>query len=463
MQSNIYNNYTVSHPFDRRLYQQDIAGSVAHVRMLAAQDILSHTDMNAIIPALLEIEKEIEAGSFLWEDSYEDIHMNIERRLFEKIGDVAGKLHTGRSRNDQIATDMRMYVKDISSQTITSIVALQLALVDQAESHLQTIVPGYTHLQRAQPVLLSHHLLAYVDMLERDILRMGATYESANICPLGSGALAGVPYNIDREKVAHDLGFSGITTNSMDAVSDRDFVLNYQYGAAVCMTHLSRLAEELVLWASSEFGFVKLADEYTTGSSMMPQKRNPDFAEIGRGKTGRVYGNLLGLLTTLKGLALTYNRDLQEDKESLFDTVDTLMTTLEVFTGMIETCTFDIAAMLQAAEDSNSRATDLADYLVARGLPFREAYQVVADLTNYCRNAGKLITVISLEEFQKFSSLFDQSVYSITVQKSIDLRDSAGGTSTTTVSKMVQETRTRTINTSIPVPSNRAEEISRAP
>ena len=462
MQSNIYNDYTVSHYFDRRLYAQDIAGSVAHVRMLAAQAIISHDDMDAIVPALLEIEKEIQTGSFVWQDSYEDIHMNIEKRLLEKIGEVAGKLHTGRSRNDQIATDMRMYVKDICSESVKQILALQLALLDKANIHLETILPGYTHLQRAQPVLLSHHLLAYVEMLERDIQRMIASYESANVCPLGSGALAGVPYNIDREKVATELGFSGLTVNSMDAVSDRDFVLNYHYAAAVCMTHLSRLAEELILWSSSEFRFVDLADNYTTGSSMMPQKRNPDFAEIGRGKTGRVYGNLLGLLTTLKGLALTYNRDLQEDKESLFDTVDTLLPTLDVFTGMISTCTFNDKVMLKAAEDSNSHATDLADYLVARGLPFREAYQIIVDLTNYCDSKGKMLTALSLEEFQQFSSLFDDTVKSITIQGSISSRDSLGGTSTANVKQMIQDIRSRSLATTIPTPSNKAEAISRA-
>ena len=425
MQSNIYNDYTVSHYFDRRLYAQDIAGSVAHVRMLAAQTIISHDDMDAIVPALLEIEKEIQTGSFVWQDSYEDIHMNIEKRLLEKIGEVAGKLHTGRSRNDQIATDMRMYVKDICSESVKQIVALQLALLDKANIHLETILPGYTHLQRAQPVLLSHHLLAYVEMLERDIQRMIASYESANVCPLGSGALAGVPYNIDREKVATELGFSGLTVNSMDAVSD-------------------------------------LADNYTTGSSMMPQKRNPDFAEIGRGKTGRVYGNLLGLLTTLKGLALTYNRDLQEDKESLFDTVDTLLPTLDVFTGMISTCTFNDKVMLKAAEDSNSHATDLADYLVARGLPFREAYQIIVDLTNYCDSKGKMLTALSLEEFQQFSSLFDDTVKSITIEGSISSRDSLGGTSTANVKQMIQDIRSRSLATTIPTPSNKAEAISRA-
>ena len=463
MQSNTYNNYTVSHLFDRRLYPHDIAGSVAHVRMLAAQGIISQSDMNAIVPALLEIENEIETGSFLWHDSYEDIHMNVENRLTEKIGEVAGKLHTGRSRNDQIATDMRMYVKDVSSQSIALIINLQLALMNQAESHLQTILPGYTHLQRAQPVLLAHHLLAYVEMLERDIHRMATSYESANSCPLGSGALAGVPYDIDREKVAKELGFEGITRNSMDSVSDRDFVLNYHYASAVCMTHLSRLAEELILWSSSEFGFVELTSDYTTGSSMMPQKRNPDFAEIGRGKTGRVYGNLLGLLTTMKGLPLTYNRDLQEDKEPLFDTVDTLLATLEVFTGMIATCTFNDKTMLQSAIDSNSQATDLADYLVTRGLPFRDAYKIIVDLTNYCRSEGKLLTALSIGEFVQFSPLFDESVYSITIQESITSRDSVGGTNTANVKQVLEDVRSRALGTPIPAPSNKAENISRAP
>ena len=463
MQSNTHNKYTVSHHFDRRLYPYDIAGSVAHVRMLAARDIISTNDREVIVPALLEIEKEIETGSFPWQDAYEDIHMNIETRLLGKIGNVAGKLHTGRSRNDQVATDMRMYVKDVSSQAIGSLVNLQLALLNQGEKHLQTILPGYTHLQRAQPVLLAHHLLAYVEMLERDVQRMSNSYESANFCPLGSGALAGIPYSIDRDMVAKELGFSGITANSMDAVSDRDFVLNYHYASAVCMTHLSRLAEELVLWSSSEFGFVELADSYTTGSSMMPQKRNPDFAEIGRGKTGRVYGNLIGLLTTMKGLPLTYNRDLQEDKEALFDTVDTLIATIQVFTDLIATCTFNETTMLHAAKESNSHATDLADYLVHRGLAFRDAYQVVVHLTNYCRDEGKLLTDLSLDEFLRFSPLFEESVQSITIQESVDSRNSVGGTSTTTVRQALQEVLSRTIGTIIPTLSNTAENISRAP
>jgi argininosuccinate lyase len=463
MQSNTHNKYTVSHHFDRRLYPYDIAGSVAHVRMLAAQDIISNSDMEVIVPALLEIEKEIATGSFVWQDAYEDIHMNIEIRLRDKIGDVAGKLHTGRSRNDQVATDMRMYVKDISSQAIGSLINLQFALLNQGEKHLQTVLPGYTHLQRAQPVILAHHLLAYVEMLERDVQRMSSSYESANSCPLGSGALAGVPYNIDRAMVASELGFSRVTANSMDAVSDRDFVLNYHYASAVCMTHLSRLAEELVLWASAEFGFVELADSYTTGSSMMPQKRNPDFAEIGRGKTGRVYGNLIGLLTTMKGLPLTYNRDLQEDKESLFDTADTLIATLQVFTDLISTCTFNETSMRHAAEESNSLATDIADYLVHQGLAFRDAYQVVVHLTNYCRNKGKLLTDLSLDEFLQFSPLFGESIQSINIQGSIDSRNSVGGTSTATVKQALQEALTRTLGTTIPTLSNTAENISHAP
>ena len=342
-------SYTVSLHFDRRLYRQDIAGSIAHVRMLARQGIVTDPEALDIVRGLGEIREEIEEGRFPWREEFEDIHMNIESRLFDKIGDVAGKLHTGRSRNDQVAVDVRLYVKEELSKITDAVHGLRSALVEQAEAHPRAVMPGYTHMQRAQPVLFAHHLLAYFEMLGRDDLRFRQAYESADVLPLGSGALAGVPYPIDRDSVAGELGFSATSSNSMDAVSDRDFLLDLHSASAVCMMHVSRLAEELVLWSSSEFGFVRMDDRFTTGSSIMPQKRNPDFAEIARGKSGRAYGNLMALLTVLKGLPLTYNRDMQEDKEGLFDTVDSVQATLRVMAGVVSSMRIDAPRMEQAA------------------------------------------------------------------------------------------------------------------
>ena len=308
-------SYTVSLSYDRRLYRQDVTGSIAHARMLEKQGIISRQEAELIVEGLVSIRQDIEDDSFEWREDLEDLHMNVEAALFRKIGDTAGKLHTARSRNDQVATDMRLYCKEAIHETLGCIKALQAALVAVAETHKEVMIPGYTHLQRAQPVLLSHHLLAYFHMLQRDRERFHDCLRRTDVLPLGSGALAGVPYPIDREFVARELGFSRVSVNSMDAVADRDFLVDYHAAAAACMMHLSRMAEEMVLWSSQEFGFIRLADRYTTGSSIMPQKRNPDFAELARGKTGRVYGHLMGILTLLKGLPLTYNRDLQEDKE----------------------------------------------------------------------------------------------------------------------------------------------------
>ena len=340
--------YAASLHYDRRLYRQDIAGSIAHARMLASQSIISTEEAEAIVYGLETIRGEIEAGTFPWREELEDIHMNIEARLFDNIGKAAGRLHTARSRNDQVALDMRLYAKEVIGQTLEALHRLRVVLVSLAEANDRAIMPGYTHLQRAQPVLFAHHMLAYFEMLERDAQRFRQAYQRADVMPLGSGALAGAPYPLDREFVAQELGFGTVSANSMDAVSDRDFLLDFQSAAAICMTHLSRLGEELVLWSSDEFGFVRLGGDYTTGSSMMPQKRNPDFAELARGKTGRVLGNLIGLLTLLKGLPLTYNRDLQEDKEGFFDTVDTLLPTLGVFAGMLSTLELDRERMRQA-------------------------------------------------------------------------------------------------------------------
>ena len=421
-------DYTVSIQYDRRLFREDIAGSMAHARMLAKQGIISQEDAEAIAEGLGAVRDEIDAGSFPWRAELEDIHMNIERRLFDKIGDTAGKLHTARSRNDQVALDMRMYAKRAIKDVLRAVLELRQTLATLADAHADVVMPGYTHLQRAQPVLFAHHMLAYFEMLGRDGQRFRQAFQGTDVLPLGSGALAGVPYPIDREFLARELGFGAISANSMDAVADRDFLLDFHAASSVCMMHLSRLAEELIIWSSQEFGFIRLSDKYTTGSSMMPQKRNPDFAEIARGKTGRVYGNLVGLLTLLKGLPLTYNRDMQEDKEGFFDTTDTLLATLEVFAGMLSTLSVNRERMREAVDRSYGLATDIADYLVGKGMPFREAHGVVARLSEHAAQQGARFHELSLETYRQFSDLFDDDVLSITVDSAVAARDVHGGT-----------------------------------
>jgi len=433
--------YTASIPFDRRLYKQDIAGSIAHARMLAKQGIISDKDAELIVMGLTSIREEIEHGTFALRADLEDIHMNIEARLIEKIGDVGQKLHTARSRNDQIALDMRLFAKEAISETIDRIVGLQKSLLDLAEANKAVVMPGYTHLQRAQPVLFAHHLLAYFEMLQRDVERFGDCLKRADVLPLGSGALAGVAYNIDREFLAQELGFGRVSENSMDAVSDRDFVIEYQAAASMAMMHLSRLAEEIVLWSSAEFGFVALDEAYTSGSSIMPQKKNPDVAELARGKTGRVYGNLLAMLTTMKALPLTYNRDLQEDKQVFFDTVDTLISTLNVFTGMITSLQVKGEKTWQAAEGGYILATDMADYLVRKGVPFRQAHEVVGKLVQYAMEKGKAFQELSLGEYQNFSPLFAEDVYSITIESSLEARSARGGTAPEQVKEALKKAR----------------------
>lgn len=423
-----YSAYTSSIHYDWRLYREDIAGSVAHAKMLAKQGVITKAESDQLLNGLLLIQQEIEAGEFPWREELEDLHMNIESRLHEHVGNVAGKLHTARSRNDQIATDTRLFTKEAISQIISHIRDLQGALLAQAETNLGVLLPGYTHLQRAQPVLLSHHLLAYYNMLERDQDRFALAYVHTDVLPLGSGALAGSPYPLDREEVAKELGFSRISENSMDAVSDRDFLLDSTYAAAACMTHLSRLAEELVLWSSQEFGFIRLADHYTTGSSIMPQKRNPDFAELARGRTGQIYGHLVALLTVLKGLPLTYSRDLQEDKEGFFQTVDTLQSTLTVFTGMVSTLQVDTQQMRAALQEGYLLATDLADYLVSKGMAFRKAHTVVAELCHHAYGQGKTFEELNMDEYLRFSKLFEKDVFNITPESSVEARDVPGGT-----------------------------------
>ena len=427
--SNLAKNYLASIPFDQRLYRQDIEGSIAHAKMLAKQGIIGEPEADTIISGLKSIREEIEQGKFQFKTELEDIHMNIEARLFEKIGDVAGKLHTARSRNDQIVLDMRLFVKEEILKTVDEIKALQTSLVELAEANKDVIMPGYTHLQQAQPILFAHHLLAYFEMFQRDKERFYDCLNRTDALPLGSGALAGVPYPIDRDFVAQELGFSKVCTNSLDAVSDRDFIVEYDASAALTMMHLSRLAEELILWSSAEFGFIEIGETFTTGSSIMPQKKNPDVAELARGKTGRVYGNLMSILTTMKALPLAYNRDMQEDKEGLFDTVDTLHSSLEVFAHMIKTIRVNVKRIRDAIKKDYILATDLADYLVKKGLPFREAHGVVAKLNEYAISKGKNFHELGLSEYNKFSTLFSQDVYNITLESSVAARNIIGGTS----------------------------------
>ncbi len=438
----VVSDYTVSLHYDRRLYRQDITGSIAHARMLSRQDIITRDDCESIVAGLKLVQSEIEEGSFAWRPELEDIHMNIERRLFELIGEPALRLHTARSRNDQVALDVRMFAKGAIGEVISALHGLRSALVALAEAHPKLPMPGYTHLQRAQPVLFAHHMLAYYEMFSRDTKRFRQAFDRADELPLGSGALAGLPYPIDRQFVADELGFARISANSMDAVSDRDFLLDFHSAAAICAMHISRLAEELVLWSSEEFGFIRMSDEYTTGSSIMPQKRNPDFAEIARGKTGRVYGGLMGLLTTLKGLPLTYNRDMQEDKEGFFDSYDTILATLRVFSDMLAGIAVNEEKVRRSASGGYVLATDIADYLVAKGMPFREAYRIVARLSEDAAGRGVGFESLTLKEYQTHSELFGSDVYEITVDSSISARDVHGGTAHKRVHEAGKRART---------------------
>ena len=436
-----HSQYTVSINYDRRLFRQDIAGSIVHARMLAKQGIISEEDADLITEGLTQVRQEIEAEKFSWDPSLEDLHMNIESRLRQLIGPAAGRLHTARSRNDQVALDMRLYTKEVISNTVVKLRGVQRALLDLSERYSGVVMPGYTHLQRAQPVLFAHHMLAYFQMFQRDTARFWDCYGRTDVLPLGSGALAGVAYPSDREFLARELGFKEVSANSMDAVSDRDFVLEFLAAAALCMMHLSRLAEEIVLWSSREFGFVVLSEDFTTGSSIMPQKRNPDFAELARGKTGRVYGHLLGLLTVMKGLPLTYNRDLQEDKEGFFDAVDTLLATLGVFEGMLSGLRLNVDRVTDLAGESQALATDLADYLVGKGVPFREAHGIVRELCRYCESEKKELKGLGLEEYQRFSPIFDQGVYQITTESATAARDNPGGTAPRRVAEALVQAR----------------------
>ncbi len=433
--------YTTAIPYDTRLYPYDIAGSIAHAKMLAKQGIISLEEAKVITKGLASIREEIEQGKFQFKAELEDIHMNIEARLLETVGEVGGKLHTARSRNDQIALDLRLFTKEVVTKTLTSLKSLQRALVGLAEANKAVVILGYTHLQPAQPVLLAHHLLAYFEMFKRDSERFGDCLRRADVMPLGSGALAGVTYNVDREFLAQELGFSQISQNSIDAVSDRDFILEYEAAASFCMMHLSRLAEEVILWSSEEFNFIELDEAYATGSSIMPQKKNPDVAELARGKTGRVYGHLMALLATMKALPLAYNRDLQEDKEGLFDVVDTLLATLEVFTGLVATLRVKSEDIERAVKRGYILATDLADYLVRKGAAFRTAHDIVAKLVSHAIAKGKSFHELSLSEYQEFSPLFENDVYAITVESSLAARDVIGGTAPKQVTQALAAAR----------------------
>ncbi len=436
-----FSRYTVSIDYDRRLYKQDIAGSTAHAKMLAKQGIISQEDATQITDGLALIQQEIREEKFPWDPALEDLHMNIESRLHQLIGAAAGRLHTARSRNDQVAVDLRLYTKATIMDLVKGLRGVQAALLGLAEKHQGVVMPGYTHLQRAQPVLFPHHMLAYFEMFQRDIGRFEDCHKRTDVMPLGSGALAGVAYQTDRDFLAAELGFSRISANSMDAVSDRDFVVEFLAVASVCMMHFSRMSEELILWSSGEFGFIRLSDEFTTGSSIMPQKRNPDFAELARGKTGRVYGDLIGLLTTLKGLPLTYNRDMQEDKEGFFDAADTLTTTLDVFQAMLPGMQLNEERVSSLASESQMLATDLADYLVGKGMPFREAHGIMRRLSRYCDDEHVSLQDLPMAEYQKMSDLFQNDVYDITAESSAAARDNPGGTAPTRVAAALIEAK----------------------
>ena len=435
--------FTGSLAFDRRLWPHDITGSVAWAKALAKAGLLSATERDAIVRGLRVVRAELEAGTFPFRAELEDIHTNVERRLQELIGDVGGKLHTGRSRNDQIAVDERLYLRETIATVRAGLRATQEVLATRAAEALDSPLPGYTHLQRAQPVVLGHHLLAYVFMLQRDRDRFGDCAARADTLPLGAAALAGTAFPIDLEALAKDLGFAAVSPNSLDAVSDRDTLLEFLAAAAITGMHLSRLAADLTLWATAEFGFVEFSDAFATGSSIMPQKKNPDVAELIRGKSGRLYGNLVAVLATMKGLPLAYNSDMQEDKEPFFDSVDTLVAILAVVPPMIGSLTFRTDRMRRAAGENFATATDLADYLVKKGLPFRQAHGVVGKIVRFCETEGKGLDGLSLVELRRFSPLFqDDAKDALTVEASLRARAATGGTAPEAVRRSLALART---------------------
>ena len=433
-------DFNSSISFDKRLFEQDIKGSMAHAAMLASKGIISQEDCVKITDGLAGILADLKSGALDFDLGCEDIHMFVEQVLTERIGDAGKKLHTARSRNDQVALDLRLYLRDETDGISGLIKELIKALTEQAEQHTETIMPGYTHLQRAQPINFAHHLLAYVQMLKRDLGRLADCRARMNVSPIGSCALAGTTYDTDRAMEAELLGLDGVCANSMDGVSDRDFCLELMSALSIMMMHLSRLSEELILWSSWEFRFVKLSDAFTTGSSIMPQKKNPDMAELIRGKTGRVYGDLTALLTTLKGLPLAYNKDMQEDKEAVFDAVDTAKMCLKVMAPMIQTMTALPKNMLKAAREGFINATDLADYLVKKGMPFRSAYKVSGQIVALCEEKGKVLEDLSLAEYKAFSELFAEDVFEeIDIKNCMEKRTSEGGASSASAKKQLEE------------------------
>ncbi len=433
-------DFNASIAVDSRMYRQDIRGSMAHARMLAKQGIISIEEKDLIIRGLEEILDEIEAGKLEFTVEAEDVHMNVETFLTQKIGDVGKKLHTARSRNDQVALDVRLYLRDEMKEIRVLILTMQQVLLDLAREHLDTIMPGYTHLQKAQPLNLAHHLMAYFEMLRRDFDRLDDCQKRMDYMPLGSGALAGTGFNLDRDYVKEELGFSHLTRNSLDAVSDRDFALEFCSFASIIMMHLSRFSEELILWTSEEFSFMEMDDAFSTGSSIMPQKKNPDLAELVRGKTGRVYGDLITLLTIMKSLPLAYNKDMQEDKEALFDAVDTVKKCLLVFAPMLQTARFNKVKMAAAARGGFTNATDLADYLAGKGLPFRDAHAVVGKAVLYCIERGKSLEELTLDEYRGFSPLIDADIFScLDVKACVERRKVPGGPAPEKVEQALEE------------------------
>jgi argininosuccinate lyase len=426
--------------FDCRLFRCDILGSIAHARMLGKTGVISAEDSEDIIAGLEEILEDIESGQVQFSQSDEDIHMNIERLLTERIGEAGKKLHTGRSRNDQVALDTRMFLREACLNVSAQVKALMSALIGIAEDHLNSIMPAYTHLQKAQPTTLAHYMMAWCEMLFRDCERFERAYDAADVMPLGSGALCATTYPLDRAMVARELGFSALTNNSMDAVSDRDYILDFLYACSVCMMHLSRFCEEVVLWSTNEFGFLSLSDAYSTGSSIMPQKKNPDMAELIRGKTGRVYGGLTALLTMMKGLPLAYNKDMQEDKEALFDAYDTITACLTVFTGMIRTAEWRTETMYRGAGRGFTNATDAADYLAKKGVPFRDAHEAVGRLVLHCERQGKAIGELSLGELKAIDPAFEADVFSeISLEACVSKRSVYGGPAEESVQKHIDK------------------------
>lgn len=436
--SALVQRYTASIHFDYRLAGQDIQGSLAHARMLAARGIITREDLEAIERGLGQIRDEIREGRFSWSQQLEDVHLNIEKRLTDIVGDAGKRLHTGRSRNDQVATDIRLYLRAAIDEISDLVGALQQALVDLAEHHVETVMPGFTHLQVAQPVSFAHHLMAYFEMLKRDAGRLSDCRKRVNQLPLGAAALAGTSYPIDREMVARELAFDGVCENSLDAVSDRDFAIEFCACAALIMTHLSRLSEELIVWMNPAVGFIMLADRFCTGSSIMPQKKNPDVPELVRGKTGRINGHLVALLTLMKAQPLAYNKDNQEDKEPLFDTVDTLIDTLRIYADMMTGVQVNAAAMRKAALQGFATATDLADYLVKKGIPFRDAHEIVARSVQYAEQKGCDLADLDLSELQRFSKHIEHDIFSVlTLEGSLDSRNHIGGTAPQQVRKAI--------------------------